>query len=198
QRAAEAALRDSEQRFRMLSALAPVGIYRTDAAGGCVYANRHWCEITGLTAEEAVGSGWTGALHPDDHAAVMEEWQRSAEAGEEFSMDFRFQRHDRSVAWVHSTAVALRDEPGAIEGYLGTVVDITDRLAAAELIAGSERRLRTITENMTDVIFVYGMDRRLQYVTPSLEQLTGSTVAELFGRNFMNDVHPEDAAGMRG
>src|SRR5205807_2135218 len=86
---------------------------------------------------------------------------------------------------------------GAIEGYLGTVVDITDRLAAAELIAGSERRLRTITENMTDVIFVYGMDRRLQYVTPSLEQLTGFTVAELFDRNFMNDVHPEDAAGMR-
>ncbi len=50
---------------------------------------------------------------------------------------------------------------------------------------------------MADVIFVYGMDRRLQYVTPSFEELTGFTVEELYQRNFVDDVHPEDAAGMR-
>src|SRR5205814_5335668 len=67
----------------------------------------------------------------------------------------------------------------------------------AELVAGSERRLRTITDNMTDVIFVYGMDRRLQYVTPSFELLTGFPVSELYRRNVMDDVHPDDAAAMR-
>jgi diguanylate cyclase (GGDEF)-like protein/PAS domain S-box-containing protein len=197
QRVAEAALRESEQRFRMLSTLAPVGIFRTDADGGCVYANHHWCETAGLSAEQATGSGWTAALHPDDRLDVANEWVRAAEAGEEFSMDFRFQRPDDSISWVHATAVALHDRNGSLDGYLGTTVDITDRLAAAELVAGSERRLRTITDNMTDVIFVYGMDRRLQYVTPSFEQLTGFTVAELYARNLLNDVHPDDKAEMR-
>jgi diguanylate cyclase (GGDEF)-like protein/PAS domain S-box-containing protein len=197
QRAAESRLRESEERFRMLSTLAPVGIFRTGADGGSVYVNHHWCDITGLSADQAAGSGWTAALHPDDRLDVAMEWLRATEAGEEFSMDFRFQRPDDSVSWVHATAVALLDPSGAVEGYLGTTVDITDRLAAAELVAGSERRLRTITDNMTDVIFVYGMDRRLQYVTPSFEQLTGFTVAELYARNFVDDVHPNDAAAMR-
>ena len=122
---------------------------------------------------------------------------RATEAKAEFSMDFRFQRPDGSVSWVHATTVPLIDPTGVVEGYLGTTVDITDRLAAADLVAGSERRLRTITDNMTDVIFVYGMDRRLQYVTPSFEQLTGFTVAELYARNFVDDVHPEDDHAMR-
>ncbi len=196
QRAAEAALRESELRFRTLSALAPVGIFRTGAAGGYLYANRDWCRVTGLSSEQAEGSGWTVALHPEDRAEVVARWLHSAETGEEFSMEFRFERSDATVTWVHSTAVALRDERGAIEGFLGTNVDITDRLAAAELVASSERRLRTITDHMTDVIFVYGMDRRLQYVTPSFEELTGYTVAELYERNFVGDVHPADAGGM--
>jgi diguanylate cyclase (GGDEF)-like protein/PAS domain S-box-containing protein len=196
QRAAEAALRESEQRFRTLSALAPVGIFRTDAAGGCVYANRDWCRTTGLSVEQAEGAGWTAALHPDDRVQVTAQWLAAAQQGEEFSMEFRFQRPDGAITWVHSTAVPLRDDRGAVEGYLGTNVDITDRLAAADLVASSERRLRTITDHMTDVIFVYGMDRRLQYVTPSFEQLTGFTVAELYERNFVDDVHPEDADGM--
>jgi len=53
-----------------------------------------------------------------------------------------------------------------------------------------------VTDNMNDVIFLYGMDRKLRYVTPSFEDLTGFTVAELFERNFLNDVHPDDEARM--
>ena len=49
---------------------------------------------------------------------------------------------------------------------------------------------------MADVIFVYGMDHRLQWVTPSVERLTGFTVAELFERNTLDDVHPDDQLRM--
>ncbi len=125
QRAAAAALRDSEERFRTLSELAPVGIFRTDSVGGLVYVNEHWSQITGLPLEQAAGREWTIALHPDDLTGVSAEWTRAAAAGERFSMERRFQHADGSEVWVHVTAVALRDRSGAIEGYLGTTVDVT-------------------------------------------------------------------------
>ncbi len=80
-----------------------------------------------------------------------------------------------------------------MQGYLE---DVTERRAAERDLATSERRLRMITDNMNDVIFLYGMDRKLRYVTPSCEKLTGYTVAEVFERNFLGDVHPEDEARM--
>ena len=70
------------------------------------------------------------------------------------------------------------------------------RRRAQDAVVESERRLRTVTDNITDVIFVYGMDHRLQWVAPSIEGLTGFTAAELFERNTLNDVHPDDAPRM--
>ncbi len=56
---AEEALRASEEQFRTLGTMAPIGIYLTDTRGRCRYANPRWCEMAGLTLEEALGDGWT-------------------------------------------------------------------------------------------------------------------------------------------
>ena len=197
-RTAEANLRASEERFRTLSQHAPVGIFQTDAAGGCTYVNERWSQMTGLTQEQASGTGWGTAIHPDDHAGVAADWRASREAGEQFSGEFRFQRPDGSVVWTHAIGVPMRDWDGAVTGFIGTCSDITERRQAEAAVVESERRLRTITDNMTDVIFVYGMDHRLVWVTPSVEGLTGYTVAELFERNTLDDVHPADAPRMLG
>ena len=107
-------------------------------------------------------------------------------------MELRYRSPDGRVTWVSSNAVPLLGEDGSLQGHIGTVVDISEQKFAAEAIADSERTLRTVTDNMTDVIFVYGMDRRLQYVTPSFEKLTGFPVEVLRERNILGDVHPED------
>src|SRR5205807_10008163 len=90
-RTAEANLRASEQRFRTLSQHAPVGIFQTDAVGGCTYVNERWSQMTGMTAEDAAGSGWGAAIHPDDLERVSAGWRAAREAGEQFSGEFRFQ-----------------------------------------------------------------------------------------------------------
>src|SRR5262249_9990557 len=78
---AEAALRQSEARFRTLTSLAPVGIFLADPEGNCLFVNERWQEMAGLTAEEARGRGWTRALHPEDRARVEEEWYVAAAWG---------------------------------------------------------------------------------------------------------------------
>jgi PAS domain S-box-containing protein len=74
---AEEALLKSHSLFRAVAAVSPVGIYRTDPAGRCVYANERCSEMTGLAQEAMHGEGWAHALHPDDRARVREAWRRA-------------------------------------------------------------------------------------------------------------------------
>ncbi|MBI2813616.1 MAG: PAS domain S-box protein [Opitutae bacterium] len=126
-RQAEQALRDSEERFRTLAQLAPVGIYQADARGACLYVNERWSALAGLSAAEAAGEGWSAALHPDDREKTYAEWKAFSQGDREFALEYRFRHRDGRVTWVAGGAVALRDAAGSITGFLGTVSDITAR-----------------------------------------------------------------------
>ncbi|WP_166482475.1 PAS domain S-box protein [Scytonema sp. UIC 10036] len=124
------ALRQSEYRYATLASAAPVGIFRTDVKGNCMYVNDRWCEIAGLTSVEAIGIGWVKALHPDDQALIFEEWNRSVREKEPFRLEYRFQRSDGKVTWVFGQAVAEQGANGQTTGYIGTITDISDRKQA--------------------------------------------------------------------
>jgi PAS domain S-box-containing protein len=134
-RLAEEALRANEEIFRTLAQHAPVGIFRTDADGRCLYVNERWSAFTGLTLVEAAGHGWSRALHPEDRKAVFAEWERCSRAGREFFLEYRFQHRDGRVFWVTGSSVAVRDEQGVVTGYLGTVADITSRKELEGILA---------------------------------------------------------------
>jgi PAS domain S-box-containing protein len=198
-RRGEEALRASEQRFRTLATHAPVGIFQTDPAGNCVFVNDRWCGITGLSAAEAAGDGWVRALHPDDRDRIRGEWYAAAAAGREFAADYRFVAPDGRTAWVRGTAVALRDDAGAVTGHLGTVADITEPRAAAEALRESEERLRTALAAARMVAWEW---------TPADGRLRVSeNAADVFGLpagvgltgidQGLALVHPEDVAAYR-
>jgi PAS domain S-box-containing protein len=133
-RAAARALADSEARFRGLAAAAPVGIFLTDADGECTYVNERWCEITGLSAADAAGHGWTASLHSADRAPVRAAWHAAVQAGQPFHLRYRFMRADGRETWVIGNAVAERANDGRACGWIGTITDVTDSVQqAAEL-----------------------------------------------------------------
>lgn len=132
-RAAEAALRASRLRFETLASLVPVGIFQTDASGECTYVNEAWCEITGLTAEEALGDGWAQALHPDDRERIWKEWRDAARAAEPFRSEYRFRRPDGGVRWVIGAARLVDAVNGDRPGFIGSVTDVTEQKAAVVL-----------------------------------------------------------------
>ena len=122
-----AQLKDSEERFRQLVTHASVGIFQIDPEGYCQFVNPSWCVGAGLSAEEAVGLGWTRTVHPDDRSVLLASWQVAVSAGLTWSRDFRFLRPDGSVTWMSSSAGPLRNAHGEITGYLGNNLDITER-----------------------------------------------------------------------
>lgn len=132
QRKGEIALRESEQRFRTLTALAPVGIAMSDTKGNCVFVNPRWCELSGLTSEQSLGIGWLRAIHPDDRNRLFSEWQTARQAGKEFGTDLRVVSPAGRILFLRGAAAVLRDGDGNISGYVGTVMDLTDRMRAEE------------------------------------------------------------------
>jgi PAS domain S-box-containing protein len=131
----EAALRASEEQFRTLTTLAPVGIYLADANGHCIYANPRWCDMAGMDLQQALGMGWVNGLHPEDQAFVFAHWQQMVESEGDWGMEYRFQTPTGKTTWVYGLATPQRDTAGKIINYIGINLDITERKQAAELQA---------------------------------------------------------------
>jgi PAS domain S-box-containing protein len=153
---AASALALSEQRFRLLSTLAPVGILQTDADGAPVFVNDRWCALTGLSKDEALRKGWAGVLGPEYAEIVEARWQDTSNAGREFHAELPLRPGAAAATWVQGAAVPLRDESGHMMGYLGTMTDISARKAAEaereEMLAAERDARRKAAENAERLI----------------------------------------------
>ncbi|MEK6631789.1 MAG: PAS domain S-box protein [Nitrospirota bacterium] len=135
-------LQKHSMRFETLSATSPVGIFETDAEGACLYTNATWQAISGLTLAETLGDGWSRAILDQDRHRVCATWDQIAQAGGECSLEFRMQRPDGTIRWVHARSRPLTDKAGQVTGHVGTTEDITERKRVEEALRESETRLR--------------------------------------------------------
>ena len=136
QTAAERALRNSEERYRTLTQISPVGIYRTDLAGLTLFVNKRCTEIVGMSAHDCLGLGWARAIHPDDLEQTSQAWKGYIDSHGQvpYMPEFRVVRPDGTVAWVLAQITPERDAQGEVQGHIGTITDITAlKLAQVEL-----------------------------------------------------------------
>lgn len=146
---AELALYASERRYSTLSELAPVGIFRSDSQGNCIYVNQKWCQITGLTPEQALGTGWISSLHPEDRQRVITQWNYCLSHQTLFSSEYRFQDLQGEITWVVGQAIAETTPKGEIIGYIGTLTDITARKHTEQALSTAKAELEIRVEERT-------------------------------------------------
>ena len=161
-----------------------------DAGGLCTFANDRWCELTGMTEADALGIGWSTALHPDDAVRMEREWAVAAARGTELRTDCRLISANGSEVWVHASAVPLLTSEGLPAGFLAAVIDVSarkraeedrERLLAAERaarrsLADQTERLNSLIANAIPAIMVRDEDGQIAQVNASFGELFGITV----------------------
>jgi PAS domain S-box-containing protein len=140
-RQADRTLRESEERFRLITKSAPVMIWITDVKGQVTYLNETYLDFTGLPLAAALGDGWMKVAHPDDVERCRDVYVKASEQRQPFQLEQRLRRHDDEYRWVVSIGVPRYNEDHSFAGYIGTAVDITERKLAEEALSTVSQRL---------------------------------------------------------
>jgi diguanylate cyclase (GGDEF)-like protein/PAS domain S-box-containing protein len=173
----------SDWKYRALLDRAPVGVFETDASFSCVYVNPRWCELTGLTPEEAYGSGWGRAIRPEDVDPILHAFARALDHGGEFRLEHRYVRPDGSHVWVLAVAEVMRDQHGNVDGLVTMATDITAERIADERLQESEERYRLIVETADEGVWMMDPDDRTTFVNSRMAEMLGYTVDEMLERS---------------
>jgi PAS domain S-box-containing protein len=137
---AEAALKDSEERFRTLADnIAPLA-WTADTLGWATWYNRRWYEYTGASEEEMRDRGWESLHHPDHLQRVSRGLASALEAGVPWEDTFPLRGKDGQYRWFLSRAVPIRDDQGRIIRWFGTNTDVTDRIEMEAALRENDRR----------------------------------------------------------
>jgi PAS domain S-box-containing protein len=136
---AQAAVAESEARFRTMADTAPVMIWVSGQDKGCTYFNQRWLDFTGRTMDEQLGTAWVSLVHPDNVEKCLKTYTTAFDKREPFTMECRLRRADGAYRWVIDNATPRFSPSGEFLGYIGSCVDITDRKQSeAELVVAHE------------------------------------------------------------
>lgn len=182
---AEEVLRESENRFRTLASHAPVGIFMSNPNGDSIYVNECWCSMTGLKPEQAQGREWIKAVHPDDRERILSGWNEAVTRSNSSNAEFRFLRPDGVVIWVYGNAIQLRNASDQLVGYIGTVVDITERKQAETALHQTKDELAKANEDL---------ENRVLRRSAQLVQANTALQDEIAARKQAELVHTQLAA----
>jgi len=192
QKMAQDALRESEQRYRLLYENAPMGIAHIDLGGHWTYANRKFAEITGYTPEELVGLSYLDVT-PAEERATSTEFTKKLLAGEmEIHRERRMLRKDGSTSWIRLTARMLRDESGKPQYGIAIFEDINERKQAEAALRESEERFRATFENAPLGIAKATLDGVLTSANPKVLEILGYSQEEFTRLSITDIIHPAD------
>jgi len=142
----EADLAISEARFRAIVEKSPVLNWRTDQAGQVDFFNQTWLDFRGRTDDQESRDGWAEGVHPDDLARRLESFRRAFEHREPFAMVYRLRDAGGHYRWMTDRAAPYHDGRGTFLGYLGSCLDISDRIEMeAKLEQQSQHKSRLMS-----------------------------------------------------
>src|SRR5262245_13360620 len=178
-RAAADGLVAVDDRLRATLDAIPALVWLAGPDGAVVYAGRRWLEYTGLSAEQAVGRGWTTAVHPDDLTRLTEYCQAALET------EVRLRRSDGRYRWFLLCISPVGDTSGGIAGWCGASIASDDRHRS------TERQLRATLDNIPATIAIHSSSGELEFENRGALEFHGRSVDR--GQQSQHDpVHPDD------
>jgi PAS domain S-box-containing protein/putative nucleotidyltransferase with HDIG domain len=189
---AEDALREKEETIRAFVETSKDWIWSIDLKGIHTYSNPAVENILGYTLDELIGKSSLKLMHDEDRETIqakLPQWIKEKRGWANLVLKWRHK--DGRWRWLESNAVPIFDRTGKLIGFRGVDRDISERKQAEEALRESERKLRLVTDQVTDVIWSMDLEGNFTFVTPSVERMIGYTVEEMLSLNFSQIVTPE-------
>jgi PAS domain S-box-containing protein len=185
-RKVEGALRENEERLRVMSDAAPSLIWTSDTDGTVTYQNEERLDFSTLSAGMALGEKWKRYIHPDDLESVLEANARAYENQSGFSKEYRLRRRDGVYRWMYDLAVPRISPDGAFLGFIGSAIDVTEQKLAQDaleelsgkLIEAQEKERSRIARELHDDIC-----QRLAVLGLELDRANSPSDVSSSGRN---------------
>jgi PAS domain S-box-containing protein len=187
------ALTGPESHFLAIIDSIPTQIWSARSDGTVDFLNRRWLDYTGLSAEQALGRGWTVAVHQDDHTRLLECMGSIVESGTSHETEMRLRRVDGEYRWFLFQGHPLDDGNGTIVGWCGTNTDIDHRKRTEDLLRASEEQFRAIVDSIPALIAVVNAcSGKIELVNRTVLDYFGRTLEELQDWPISDSVHPDD------
>lgn len=134
------------EQYKLIVENTPNLIWVSGVDGKCYYFNQTWLDFRGRSLGKEYGYGWFDeGVHPDDKERCLEIYTENFEKKREFQMVYRLKRHDGEYRWIDDSGAPFYDEAGNFSGFVGSCVDITER------IRGQQYKERAIRDGLTGV-----------------------------------------------
>jgi PAS domain S-box-containing protein len=171
----------------------PTLAWATRPDGWVDFLNQRWLDYTGLSREQALGHGWTVAVHPEDRSGLVSYWQSLIASGRPGQYEARFRRFDGVYRWFLFRAEPSSDPSGRILKWYGTNVEIEDRKQADEAVRASERNLRAIINTIPTLSWSTRPDGYVEFLSARWLGFTGLTEEQALGFGWAVAIYPQDA-----
>lgn len=189
-RAAEQAVRESEERFRATFEQAAVGIAHVAPDGRFLRINRRFCDLVGYTHQEMLSKSFQAITYPNDLDTDLHHVERMLKHEiDHYSLEKRYICKDGTIKWVELTVSLTWNSDGSPKYFISVVQDISKRKNAERALRDSEERFRTLVSSTDDVIFTLDSEQRhtgvygrwLNSNPLTIEDFLGKTARDIFG-----------------
>jgi PAS domain S-box-containing protein len=198
EKAREAAICESEARFRLIADSAPVPMWVTRVDRKREFVNRAYVDFLGVSYDEATDFDWRTVIHPDDVARVLKEQVEKEASLRPFTLEARYRNAQGQYRWLRSESQPRLGANGEFNGFIGVAYDVTIAKEAESeleaLLAARTAERDRMWETSPDLMLIIDFEGYFRRVNPAWTAVLGYTPDELVGRHVNEFVLPDDHA----
>ena len=185
---AEEALRESEERFRILFENAPLGYQSLNEQGDFIELNETWCKVLGYTKEEVLGRNFSEFIHPDFREVFNENFPKFKSIGYILGVEFEMIKKDGSEITVSFDGKIGHEEDGSFRQTHCVLKDITDRKRAEEELRTSLERFQTVMDSLDALVYVADFDTyEVLFINKYGRDVWGDIAGEICWKSLQSD-----------